>query len=60
MFSWFISLLMLFGYQSKTANVPSVSHGDSGNPHVIADSGTTGNGSGGATGTDGTGQGGGG
>jgi hypothetical protein len=34
MFSWFISLLMLFGYQSKTAYVPSVSPGGSGNQHV--------------------------
>lgn len=25
MFSWFISPLLLFGYQSKTAYVPSVS-----------------------------------
>jgi hypothetical protein len=58
MFSWFISLLMLFGYQSKTANVLSVSHGDSGNTHVIHADGTQG--SGGTTGTDGTGQGGGG
>ena len=34
MFSWFISLLMLFGYQSKAAYVPSVSSGGSGNQHV--------------------------
>jgi hypothetical protein len=34
MFSWFISPLLLFGYQSKTAYVPSVSPGGSGNQHV--------------------------
>jgi hypothetical protein len=34
MFSWFVSLLPLFGYQSKTAYVPSVSPGGSGDQHV--------------------------
>ena len=34
MFSWFISLLLLFGYHSKATYVPSVSPGSSGNQHV--------------------------
>jgi hypothetical protein len=34
MFSWFVSLLLLFGYHSKAANVPSVGLDGSGNRHV--------------------------
>jgi len=35
MFSWVISLLLLFGYHGKATNLPSVSLGNSGNRHLV-------------------------
>lgn len=34
MFSWFISLLMLFGYHGNATTVPSVGPDGNGNRHV--------------------------
>jgi hypothetical protein len=36
MFSWAISLLLLFGYHGKATSVTSVGLGSSGNRHVAA------------------------